>query len=81
MQTSDGEVRRLKTAGLITLAGFSLSMLLTGMERAMAESTVTSRALQVEHITIKNDKKIRRGRGGAREEHSAAGPRYSGGAH
>jgi hypothetical protein len=27
----------MKIAGLITLAGFSLTMLLTGMERAMAD--------------------------------------------
>ena len=39
-------------------AGFSLTILLAGMERAMADSTVTRRVLQVEHITIKTPKKF-----------------------
>jgi uncharacterized protein (DUF302 family) len=49
---------RTKIAGLITLAGFSLTMLLTGIERAMADSTVARRVLQVEHITIKTNKTL-----------------------
>jgi hypothetical protein len=42
----------------MTLPGFSLTMLLTGMERAMTDSTVAGRILQVEHITIKTTKKF-----------------------
>jgi uncharacterized protein (DUF302 family) len=38
--------------------GFSLTILLAGMERAMADSTVTRRVLQVEHITIRTPKKF-----------------------
>jgi uncharacterized protein (DUF302 family) len=49
---------RTKIAGLITLASFSLTMLLTGMERVMADATVARRVLQVEHITIKTTKKF-----------------------
>jgi uncharacterized protein (DUF302 family) len=40
------------------LAGFSLALLPIGMERAMADATVTARVLQVEHITIKTTKKF-----------------------
>ena len=47
-----------KIAGLITFAGISLTMLLIGMERAMADSTVTRTMLQVEHVTIKTTKKF-----------------------
>jgi Domain of unknown function DUF302 len=49
---------RTKIAGLITLAGFSLTMLLTGMEGVMADTIVARRVLQVEHITIKTTKKF-----------------------
>ena len=49
---------RTKIAGLITLARFSLTMLLTGMERVMADATVARRVLQVKHITIKTTKKF-----------------------
>ena len=49
---------RTKIAGLITLASFSLTILLTGMERLMADATVARRVLQVEHITIKTTKKF-----------------------
>ena len=58
MQSNQGEIRRSNIAGLITFAGFSLAILLTGMERAMANSTVTRRVLQVEHITMKTTKKF-----------------------
>jgi uncharacterized protein (DUF302 family) len=47
-----------KIAGLITFAGILLTMLLIGMERAMADSTVTRTMLQVEHVTIKTTKKL-----------------------
>ena len=42
--------------GLIMLVG--LTMLLTGMEKTMADSAVTQRLLQVEHITMKTTKKF-----------------------
>jgi Domain of unknown function DUF302 len=53
MPSNLSKFRRLQTAALI-VAG--LTMMLTGMERAMADSTVTQRVLQVEHITIKTPK-------------------------
>jgi hypothetical protein len=37
---------------------FSLTVLLTGMERAMADSAVAQRVLQVDHITMKTTKKF-----------------------
>jgi uncharacterized protein (DUF302 family) len=52
------EIRRAKTAALIVLAGLSLPMLMTGIESAAADSTVTRRVLQVEHITLKTTKKF-----------------------
>ena len=58
LATPTGLSSRTKIAGLITLAGFSLTMLLTGMERAMANSTDARRVVQVEHITIKTTKKF-----------------------
>jgi uncharacterized protein (DUF302 family) len=58
MRSNQSEIGRSKPAGLIILVGFSLTMLMTGMERAMADSTVTRRALQVEHITLKTTKKF-----------------------
>ena len=57
-RANQGESSRPKIAGLITLAAFSLTMLLTVMERAVADSTVARRVLQVEHITIKTTKKF-----------------------
>jgi hypothetical protein len=56
MLSAQGEIRRSKSAGLIVLVG--LTMLLTGMERTMADSAVTRRVLQVEHITMKTTKKF-----------------------
>jgi uncharacterized protein (DUF302 family) len=47
------EVSRLVSLALI-LAG--LTMPLTGLEKAMADSTITQRALQVDHITMKTPK-------------------------
>ena len=58
LATPTGLSSRTKIARLIMLAGFSLTMLLTGMERAMADFTVARRVLQVEHITIKTTKKF-----------------------
>jgi uncharacterized protein (DUF302 family) len=49
------EVSRLLTLALI-LAG--LTMTLTGLERAMADSTITQRVLQVDHITMKTTKRF-----------------------
>jgi hypothetical protein len=54
-------IRRSKITALMTSAVLSLMMLATRMERVMADSTVMRRVLQVEHITIKNGKKIRGG--------------------
>jgi uncharacterized protein (DUF302 family) len=51
-------VPRSGVAGLIALAGFSLTMWLTVMEQAMADSTVTQQAFQVGHVTIKTTKKF-----------------------
>ena len=48
MLSDQSEIRRSKPAGLIMLVG--LTMLLTAMERTMADSAVTHRVLQVEHI-------------------------------
>jgi uncharacterized protein (DUF302 family) len=53
MPSNLSKIRQLQTAALI-LAG--LTMLLTGLEKAMADSTITQRALQVEHITMKTPK-------------------------
>lgn len=47
------KIRRYQTAALIA-AG--LTMPLAGLERAMADSTITQRGLQVDHITIKTPK-------------------------
>jgi hypothetical protein len=64
MQTSEaivsepGRIRLLKAAVLIMVASFSLTMLPTRMERAMADSTITRRTLQVEHIKIDSTKKF-----------------------
>jgi hypothetical protein len=44
--------RRSKTAVLIVLASCSLMMLLTRTEEAMADSTITRRVFQIEHIKI-----------------------------
>jgi hypothetical protein len=44
-----------KTATLIMLAPFSL-MMLTGMEAAVADSTITRQVLQVEHVKIDSRK-------------------------
>ena len=56
MRANQSEIRRSKPAGLIMLVG--LTILLTGMERTMADSAVTQRVLQVEHITMKTTKKF-----------------------
>jgi hypothetical protein len=45
-------IRRSKATALIMLASFSLMLQLARMEAAMADSTVTRRALQIEHIKI-----------------------------
>jgi uncharacterized protein (DUF302 family) len=58
MLSNQSEIRRSKPARLIMLLSFSLTMLLTAMERAMADSAVTQRVLQVEHITMKTTKKF-----------------------
>jgi uncharacterized protein (DUF302 family) len=52
------EVCQLKMIGLITVASVSSALLLAAMERAMADSTVARRVLQVEHVTIKTSKKF-----------------------
>jgi hypothetical protein len=49
------QTRRSKVTALITLAACVL-LLLNGMEGAMADSTVTRRALQVEHVKIDSTK-------------------------
>ena len=51
------------TAALIMLA---LMILPARMERAMADTIVTQRMLQVAHVRIEFEQKIRRSRGGAR---------------
>ena len=56
MLSDQSDIRRSKPAGLIMLVG--VTMLLTAMERTMADSAVTHRVLQVEHITMKTKKKI-----------------------
>jgi uncharacterized protein (DUF302 family) len=56
MRSIQSEIRRSKLAALIMLVGFSLTTLLTEMERAMANSVVTQRVVPVEHITIKTTK-------------------------
>jgi hypothetical protein len=58
MLGNQSEIRRSKPAGLIMFVGFSLLMLPTGMERGMADSAVTQRVLQVDHITMKTTKKF-----------------------
>jgi Domain of unknown function DUF302 len=50
-----GHSRISKATLLITLASFTL-MMLTGMEAAMADSTVTRQVLQVEHVKIDSTK-------------------------
>src|SRR5271154_5571478 len=50
--------RKFADRGLIMFVGLSLTVLLTGMERTMADSAVTQRVLQVEHITMKTTKKF-----------------------
>jgi uncharacterized protein (DUF302 family) len=52
------KIRRSKPAGLIRFVGVFLTVLLTGMEGTMADSVITQRVLQVEHITMKTTKKI-----------------------
>jgi uncharacterized protein (DUF302 family) len=51
-------VRQSKIATLVTSAVLSLTMQPTGTERAMADPTVTWRALQVEHVKIETTKKF-----------------------
>jgi uncharacterized protein (DUF302 family) len=58
MLSNQSESRRSKPAGLVMFVGFSLIVLLTGMERAVADSAVAKRVLQVEHITMKTTKKF-----------------------
>jgi uncharacterized protein (DUF302 family) len=58
MLINQSEIRRSKPAGLIVFVGLSLTVLLTGMEKTMADSVVTRRVLQVEHITMKTTKKF-----------------------
>jgi hypothetical protein len=58
MASNQSEIRRSKPARLIMFVGLSLPALLTGMERTMADSLVTQRVLQVEHITMKTTKKF-----------------------
>ena len=48
--------RRSKTAALTVLASFSLMMLLTRTEEAMADSAITRRGFQIEHIKIETTK-------------------------
>ena len=59
-----GPSRISKAAPLIMLASFAL-MMLTGMEVAVADSTVTRQVLQVEHVKIEFDENIRGSRGRA----------------
>ena len=56
MLSNQSEICRSRAFGLIMLVG--LTILLTGMERTMADSAVTQRVLQVEHITMKTTKKF-----------------------
>ena len=58
MLSIQSEIHRSKLPGLTMLVGFSLTMLLTGMGKVMAEATVTHRVLQVEHVTLKTTKKF-----------------------
>jgi hypothetical protein len=58
MLYNQSDVRRCKVATLITLADVALTILPAGMERAMADATVTQRVLQVEHIVMKTTKKF-----------------------
>jgi uncharacterized protein (DUF302 family) len=50
--------RRSQIAPLVAVAVLFLMMLAAGMERAMADATVTRRVLQIDHITIKTTKKF-----------------------
>jgi uncharacterized protein (DUF302 family) len=56
MMSEPSYLRRSKIAALVTSAALSLTMLPTGMERAMADPTVTRRVLQVEHVKIETAK-------------------------
>jgi uncharacterized protein (DUF302 family) len=56
MLVKRSEILRSKPAGLIMLVG--LTILLTGMEKTMADPAVTQRVLQVEHITMTTTKKF-----------------------
>ena len=58
MMSEPSYLRRSKIAALVTSAALSLTMLPTGMERAMADPTVTRRVLQVEHVKIETAKKF-----------------------
>jgi uncharacterized protein (DUF302 family) len=49
--------RRATAAAFLTSAVLSVTVLAAGTERAMAESTVTSRAVQMEHVKITTPKK------------------------
>ena len=59
-----GQSRISTATALIVLASFS-AMMLTGTERAVADFTVTRRMVQVEHVKIDFDKKVRGSRGRA----------------
>jgi len=56
MLVKRSEILQSKPAGLIMLVG--LTILLTGMEKTMADPAVTQRVLQVEHITMTTTKKF-----------------------
>jgi len=58
MVSEPGRTRLPKAAALVILASFSLTILPTRMGGAMADSTVTRRTLQVEHIKIDSTKKF-----------------------
>jgi len=51
-------LRRSKIAALVMSAVLSLTMLPSGMGKAMADPTVTQRVLQVEHVKIETAKKF-----------------------
>jgi hypothetical protein len=51
-------IRRSKIAAHVASAVLSLMMLSAGMERAMADATVTERVLRVEHMKIETTKKF-----------------------
>jgi uncharacterized protein (DUF302 family) len=58
MPNDKSNMRRSIALDQIVFAGFCLAALPAGVERAMAETTVTRRELPVEHVTMKTTKKF-----------------------